>query len=115
VSGCVGTTCCGFTGVDYGADPADGRPITFRRELLNTCQDEFEAMEAQRAVLVSGPGGVAGANEDARRKVKMRTLGTIRLLAELFNKELVTQVRPLSLDGGCRFAACCLLLLGVEW
>jgi hypothetical protein len=69
----------------FGTD--NGKTVTFRRELLNTCQDQFEAMEVQRTKLFAG----GNTDEYERRQLRMRELGTIRLLAELFNKELVTQ------------------------
>jgi hypothetical protein len=69
----------------FGSD--NGKPVTFRRELLNTCQDQFEAMVVQRKELLSE----GGADEGDRRHLRMRELGTIRLLAELYNKELLTQ------------------------
>ena len=63
----------------YGTE--EGRPVTFKRELLNTCQDQFEGMEQQRAGLASNP-----MDEQGKFKLRMRELGTVRLLGELFNK-----------------------------
>lgn len=65
-----------------------GKVVTFKRELLNTCQDQFEAMEAERDALLAGE---SKDDEAARRALRMRELGTVRLLSELFNKDLVTQ------------------------
>ena len=72
------------------ADPAtpDAAPVTFRRVLLNTCQEEFEGAASARAAL--GPVAAAADTADARR-VKARTLGCVRLIAELFNKGVVAE------------------------
>jgi translation initiation factor 4G len=69
--------------------PGDDRPLTFKRVLLNTCQDEFEgAAEAREAL-----GKVHDEHERAvaERAVKSRTLGTVRLIAELYRKEVVKE------------------------
>lgn len=74
---------------DQHAHTCAGKPITFKRELLNTCQDEFEGMEEQRSALSTGAADKYAA-ERARHALKMRQLGTVNLLSELFNKDLVT-------------------------
>ncbi|KAF6252216.1 eukaryotic initiation factor [Scenedesmus sp. NREL 46B-D3] len=71
--------------------PAEGddKPVMFRRVLLNTCQDEFEGAAAAREELSS----ISSADERAaaERRVKSRTLGTVRLIAELYRKEVVRE------------------------
>jgi hypothetical protein len=47
-------------------------------------QDEFEGMEQQREKLDPS-------DEESRRRLKMRQLGTMRLLAELYNRDLLIQ------------------------
>lgn len=47
-------------------------------------------MEEQREKLKREPAGSEADGEYARRKLKMRQLGTMRLLAELFNRDLLT-------------------------
>jgi hypothetical protein len=73
----------------------NGKPVTFKRELLNTCQDQFEGMAEQRGALLEAAAAAPanGGTADAaagRRALRMRELGTVRLLAELYNKDLVT-------------------------
>uniref|UniRef100_A0A383WGA1 MI domain-containing protein n=1 Tax=Tetradesmus obliquus TaxID=3088 RepID=A0A383WGA1_TETOB len=71
--------------------PAEGddKPVMFRRVLLNTCQDEFEGAAAAREELAS----ISNADERAaaEKRVKSRTLGTVRLIAELYRKEVVRE------------------------
>eukprot|EP00892_Ulva_mutabilis_P008950 jgi/Ulvmu1/6427/UM003_0056.1 len=73
---------------DFGTE--SGKPVAFRRELLNACQDEFEGMQLQREKVAADAGGDPAELEYARRKLKMRQLGTLRLIAELFNRDLLT-------------------------
>lgn len=61
---------------------------TFRRVLLNTCQEEFEGAAAAREGLKKLP---AEEVEAAQRRVKQRTLGNIRLIAQLFNQGVVSE------------------------
>ncbi|BDA41688.1 Eukaryotic translation initiation factor isoform 4G-1 [Coccomyxa sp. Obi] len=70
--------------------PAEGeaRPMTFKRVLLNTCQEEFEGAQEAREALKSTPDED---REAAERKVKMRTLGNIRLIAELYKQDVVSE------------------------
>ena len=63
--------------------------MTFRRVLLNTCQDEFEGVEHSRAQLQSIDDPVE--KEAAVKTIKDRTLGNMRLISELFNKGLVAE------------------------
>jgi len=71
--------------------PAAGedKPMTFKRVLLNTCQDEFEEAAAAREALrtIREPDE----REAAERRVKQRTLGNVRLIAELYRKDVVTE------------------------
>ena len=63
--------------------------MTFRRILLNTCQDEFEGVETSRSKLTSIEDPFE--KELAEKTVKDRTLGNMRLISELFNKGLVAE------------------------
>lgn len=71
--------------------PAEGedKPMTFKRVLLNTCQDEFEGASSAREAM----NNISDPDERAveEKKVKSRTLGTCRLIAELYNKEVVQE------------------------
>ena len=89
---------------EFPAEPAlgpDAKPMGFKRVLLNTCQEEFEGAAAARAELRRASGGAAaGADEvggggdagaaRAARLVKQRTLGTVRLISQLYLKGVVT-------------------------
>ena len=87
---------------EFPADPSagpDAKPMGFKRVLLNTCQEEFEGAAAARAELRRASGGGAAAADDAdedagdaraARLVKQRTLGTVRLIAQLYLKGVVT-------------------------
>eukprot|EP00884_Botryococcus_braunii_P007223 jgi/Botrbrau1/16501/Bobra.0142s0095.1 len=70
--------------------PAEGetKPMTFRRILLNTCQEEFEGTADARAGLKDLP---PDERENAERKVKLRTLGNIRLISELYKRDVVPE------------------------
>lgn len=97
--------------------------MTFKRVLLNTCQEEFEGAQEAREVtslhnfvlleiqlsshhltmawcrcLTLGFGLTQALKstpdedrEAAERKVKMRTLGNIRLIAELYKQDVVSE------------------------
>ena len=67
----------------------NNRPVSFRRVLLNTCQEEFEGTNDARERLTSiRDADVRSAEEE---KVKRRTLGNIRLIGELFKKQMVQE------------------------
>jgi len=78
-----------------------GKPIAFRRILLNTCQEEFEggaaaaaAARAEGSGSASGPTAAdagEGAAAAAARRTKLRTLGTMRLIAELYVKGVIQE------------------------
>ena len=74
---------------EFASSGADGgKPITFRRVLLNTCQEEFEGTNEAREKLSSL------SEEDrprAEETVKRRTLGNIRLIGELYKKQMVQE------------------------
>lgn len=66
----------------------ESRPMSFRRVLLNTCQEEFEGAAAARQAIEQVP---EEQKESITRTAKMRTLGNIRLIAELFKKSVVPE------------------------
>lgn len=67
----------------------ESKPVTFRRVLLNTCQDEFEGANQAHADVESITDEAD--REYARRKAKLRTLGNIKLIGELYKKELLQE------------------------
>ena len=71
--------------------PLEGedKPFTFRRVLLNTCQEEFEGAANARAALESITDPQE--REMAERKVKLRTMGNIRLIGELFKAKMIAE------------------------
>jgi translation initiation factor 4G len=66
-----------------------GKPVTFRRILLNTCQEEFEGAGKARDELES----IADPNERAAaaKRVKVRTMGNIKLIGELYKKRMIAE------------------------
>lgn len=74
----------------------DNEKITFKRLLLNKCQEEFERgeREEEEANKVEEEGEVkqtAEEREEKRLKVRRRMLGNIRLIGELYKKKMLTE------------------------
>ena len=69
--------------------PNGGKPVTFRRILLNTCQEEFEGAGKARDALASvvDPAERAAAT----KRVKVRTMGNIKLIGELYKKRMIAE------------------------
>ncbi|KAL1352852.1 hypothetical protein HN51_016833 [Arachis hypogaea] len=73
----------------------DNEKITFKRLLLNKCQEEFERGEReQEEANKADEGEVKQSNEqreEKRTKARRRMLGNIRLIGELYKKKMLTE------------------------
>ncbi|XP_023638991.1 eukaryotic translation initiation factor 4G isoform X1 [Capsella rubella] len=74
----------------------DGEKITFKRLLLNKCQEEFERGEKEEEEVsrVAEKGQVEQTEEEREEKrltVRRRMLGNIRLIGELYKKRMLTE------------------------
>jgi translation initiation factor 4G len=66
-----------------------GKPVTFRRILLNTCQEEFEGAGKAREELRTIENEAE--KNSATKRVKVRTMGNIKLIGELFKKKMIAE------------------------
>ncbi|KAA8525955.1 hypothetical protein F0562_007945 [Nyssa sinensis] len=74
----------------------DNEKITFRRLLLNKCQEEFERGEREQAEAdrVEGDGEVKQSEkerDEKRIRARRLMLGNIRLIGELYKKKMLTE------------------------
>ncbi|KAK7395545.1 hypothetical protein VNO78_16107 [Psophocarpus tetragonolobus] len=73
----------------------DNEKITFKRLLLNKCQEEFERGEReQEEANKADEGEIKLSNEEReekRTKARRRMLGNIRLIGELYKKKMLTE------------------------
>ncbi|XP_057544287.1 eukaryotic translation initiation factor 4G-like isoform X2 [Amaranthus tricolor] len=75
----------------------DNEKITFRRLLLNKCQEEFEREEREEQANKADNEGedetkqFDEVREEMRLKARRRMLGNIRLIGELFKKKMLTE------------------------
>ncbi|XP_068655929.1 eukaryotic translation initiation factor 4G-like isoform X2 [Aristolochia californica] len=86
--------CCHLAGElpDFNED---NEKITFKRVLLNKCQEEFERGEREQAEADRVEEGdnkqSEGQREEKRIKARRRMLGNIRLIGELYKKKMLTE------------------------
>ncbi|XP_024982424.1 eukaryotic translation initiation factor 4G isoform X2 [Cynara cardunculus var. scolymus] len=87
---------CSRLAVELPDFSEDNEKITFKRLLLNKCQEEFERgeREEEEANRTEEEGEVKQTEEEReekRIKARRRMLGNIRLIGELFKKKMLTE------------------------
>merc|ERR1719502_1590003 len=70
----------------------DAKPHTFKRLLLNKCQEEFEKENSLQDELDAMPEGTTDEDKERFRiATKKRMLGNIRFIGELYKQKMLTE------------------------
>lgn len=77
---------------EFSSDEDDGKPVTFRRILLNSCQIAFEGADNMRAEIRQMTKPEQELERSEKEKLlKLRTLGNIKLIGELFKQKMIPE------------------------
>lgn len=86
---------CFHLAADLPELSVDNEKITFKRLLLNKCQEEFERGEREEQEANEAEEGESKQTEEEREekrlRVRRRMLGNIRLIGELYKKKMLTE------------------------